>query len=176
MVMVLPIVLLAPRAGQYKEFQRAPLEVAALLAALGGLTAAIFLQRDLPLQFLIFPALTLVAVRLGPAGAAVAGFVVAMVCLPLVMLGDGPSAFSLALDKASRIRLTELVVVAALLTALVTAGAVAEEARLRRLMIGRDRAARAARIRARQAERLAAEVQAARPQKPARHEGAASAV
>ncbi|HZZ90477.1 MAG TPA: hypothetical protein VFE13_19275, partial [Caulobacteraceae bacterium] len=42
-------------------------------------------------------------------------------------------------------------------TTLATACVVADESRLRRLLVNRDRAARAARLRARAAERMAAE-------------------
>lgn len=151
MGIVLPAMLLIARAGQYPEFRRAPLEVVALFAGLVGLTAIVFLERELPLVFLVFPACALVALRLGPPGAAVAGFIVAMVGLPMVMLGLGPPATA-GLGKAARIDLTEAIVAAALFTSLTTAAALADQLRLRRLMLGRDRALRAARARARAAE------------------------
>jgi integral membrane sensor domain MASE1 len=165
MAIVLPAVLLAVRAGQYKEFDRSRLETVAILAGLGALVAAVFLERDLPLHFAIFPALTVVAVRLGPPGAAAAGLLAAMIALPLTMLDQGAAALAPGLGAAGRVRLTELVVAAALITTLVTAVAVGEQTRLRRLMLGRDRAARAARLRARRAERAAAEAQGA-PTRP----------
>lgn len=156
MTIVLPALLLAARAGQYKEFDRSPLETAAILAGLGALVVGVFLERELPLQFAIFPALTLIAVRLGPPGAAAAGLLTAMMALPLTLVGPaapGP-------ESAGRVRVTELVIAAALFSTLVTAIAVGEQTRLRQLMLGRDRAARAARQRARRAESAAAESQA----------------
>jgi hypothetical protein len=116
----------------------------------------VFYQSEAPLQFTIFPALTLIAFRLGPPGAAVAGFLVAMISLPLVMLGHGPAILSPTLDAVGRVRLTEAVVVAGIFTTLATAGAVADQTRLRRLMLDRDRAIRTTRARARQAEQLVA--------------------
>ncbi|HEY1753743.1 MAG TPA: MASE1 domain-containing protein [Caulobacteraceae bacterium] len=157
MSIVLPTVLLMARIGQYKDFDRSWLETAAELGALSALTALVFSQHDLPLDFAIFPALSLVAVRLGPPGAAVACLLVAMISLPLVMLGDGVLARTPGLDVVGRVRLTELIITAALFTTLATAATMAERNRLRRLMLGRDRAARAARTRAREAERLVAE-------------------
>lgn len=156
MLIVLPPALLIARGRHYRELERSRAEVVGLLAGLCGVTAFIYFQRDLPVQFVIFPTLTLVAARLGPSGAASASFLVAVIALPLVMLGRGPISAS-GLDLADRARVTELVIAAALFTALTTAVALAEQARVRRLMIARDRAARLARMRARAAESLAAE-------------------
>jgi integral membrane sensor domain MASE1 len=166
MVIVLPALLLAARAGQYPEFERSLLETTAILAGLCALVAGVFLERDVPLQFAIFPALTVIAVRLGPPGAAAAGLLTAMIALPLTMLGRGSAAFSPGLDAVGRVRLAELSIAAALICTLVTAVAVGEQTRLRRLMLGRDRAARAARLRARRAERAAAEAQAKTVRQP----------
>jgi hypothetical protein len=82
-----------------------------------------------------------------------------MVALPLTLLG--PAAPSAGLDTVGRVRLTELVIATALFSTLVTAIAIGEQTRLRQLMLGRDRAARAARERARRAESAAAQAQAA---------------
>ncbi|MFI4935338.1 MAG: MASE1 domain-containing protein [Caulobacterales bacterium] len=157
MAIVLPAVLLVARSLHYRDFERSGLEMFSLLGGVSALTLAVFLQGELPLFFLIFPALTLVAFRLGPAGAAVAGFLVAVIALPLTLLGHGPSTLAAGLDLTGRVRLTQLFVAAALFTTVATAGALADQARMRRLMIGRDRAARGARLRAREAESLAAE-------------------
>lgn len=156
MAIVLPALLLAARAGQYKEFDRSPLETAAILGGLTALVVGVFLERDLPLQFAIFPALTVIAVRLGPPGAAAAALLTAMVAMPLTLLG--PDTPAPRLDTVARIRLTEVIIAAALFSTLVTAIAVGEQTRLRQLMLGRDRAARAARERARRAESAAAQV------------------
>jgi integral membrane sensor domain MASE1 len=157
MSIVLPTVLLMARIKQYKEFDRSWAETAAELAGLSALTALVFSQHDLPLDFVIFPALSFVGARLGPPGAAVACLLVAMISLPLAMAGDGVLGRTPGLGVVGRVRLTELVIAAALFTTLATAAAMAERNRLQRLMLGRDRAARAARRRAREAERLFAE-------------------
>jgi integral membrane sensor domain MASE1 len=154
MVLVTPAALLMAREGQYKEFRRTRIETVGLLGGVCVLTAAAFWQSELPLQFVIFPALTLVAFRLGPPGAAIAGIFVAVICLALVTLGHGPTMP--ALDRLTQVRLAQLVVAAAVCTTLAAAAVVADRSRLRRLLISRDRAARAARLRARDAEWLAA--------------------
>jgi integral membrane sensor domain MASE1 len=166
MALVTPAVLLMVREGQYKEFRRSRIETAGLLGGVCALTAAAFWQTELPLQFVIFPALTLIAFRLGPAGAAVAGFLVAIIGLSLVMLGHGPTMA--ALDQLGRIRLTEAVMTTAVCATLATAAVVADHARLERLLTGRDRATKAARRRAREAEWLAAQTIDARLGIPAR--------
>jgi integral membrane sensor domain MASE1 len=157
MLIVLPALLLATRLRQYKEFRRSALEIVGIALGLVALTASLFLPPGMPLQFLIYPALTFVAFRLGPPGAAIAGCLVAMICLPLVMMGHAPTAFPAAAVAGDRIRVAELAVAALLFTTLATAGALADQSRLRRMMIWRDQAARAARRRARRAERMAAE-------------------
>jgi integral membrane sensor domain MASE1 len=166
MALVTPAVLLAAREAQYKEFRRSRLETAGLLAGVCALTAAAFWQTELPLQFVIFPALTLVAFRLGPAGAAITGILVAIIGLSLVMLGHGP--IMAALNLLGRVQLTEAVVTTAVCATLATAAVVADHARLERLLIQRDRTARAARRRARDAEWLAAQTIDARLSVPAR--------
>jgi len=158
MTMVTPALLLIARERQYHEFRRSHLETGGLLGGLCGLTAAAFYQSELPLQFVIFPALTLVAFRLGPPGAAIAGFFVAVICLSLVMLGHGPTVLATELDLLGRVRLTQVVVTAALCCTLATATVVAEQARLRQLLVSRDRAVKAALQRARAAERVLVEL------------------
>jgi len=157
MLIVTPALLLITRIRQYKEFHRSPLEVAAIALGLCGLAVSIFVARGMPLQFLVYPALTFVAFRLGPPGAAIAASVVGLVVLPLVVLNHGPASFAAAFAVADRVRLVELAVTSLLFTTLATAGALADQLRLRRMMIWRDQAARAARGRARRAEWLAAE-------------------
>ena len=80
---------------------------------------------------------------------------VAIIALPMTLLRHGPAMLATGMDMVGRLHLTQVFVTAVLFTGLATAGALADQARLRRLALGRDRAARAARVRARDAERLA---------------------
>jgi integral membrane sensor domain MASE1 len=159
MGIVLPALLLIARTRHYPEFRRSPLEVVALFAGLLGLSVVVFLDGQVPLTFLLFPACALIAIRLGPPGAAVAGFVVAMVAMPMVTLGFGPPGLS-GLGKAARLELAEAYAASILFASLTAAVAMADQMRLRRLVLGRDKALRAARARARQAEALAVEPEA----------------
>ena len=156
MAIVLPALLLLVRYEQYKEFRRTWLESAGLLAGVCGLSLAVYLQSVLPLHFVIFPALTLIAFRLGPPGAAVAGFCVATICLICAVEGHGPGMLVTTMSAADRMRLTEVILATAIFTSLATADAVADQLRVRRLLIDHDRAVRAARRKARDGGQSAA--------------------
>jgi integral membrane sensor domain MASE1 len=103
---------------------------------------AVYLQSGLPLHFVIFPTLTLVAFRLGPPGAAVAGFCVATICLICAVEGHGPGMLVTSMSAADRMRLTEVILATAIFTSLATADAVADQLRVRRMLIDHDRAVR----------------------------------
>lgn len=155
LAMVLPAVLLAIRHDRYREFRRAWWETLGLFAGLAGLTALVFYQRQLPVLFAVFPAVTLIAFRLGPPGAAVAGFVVGVIALPLTLFDHGPMTLARDLDFAAQIRMAQVFVCCLLFTGIGTAVALADQTRLRRMLLRRDRAARLSRQRALDAERLA---------------------
>jgi integral membrane sensor domain MASE1 len=145
MAIVLPALLLLVRYEQYKEFRRPWLEVAGLIVGVCGVSLAVYLQSGLPLHFVIFPTLTLIAFRLGPPGAAVAGFCVATICLICAVEGHGPGMLVASLSAAARMRLTEVILATAIFTSLATADAVADQLRVRRMLIDHDRAVRARR-------------------------------
>lgn len=163
MVLVTPSVLLVARESQYKEFRRSAVETGGLVGGVCGLAIAVFWQSELPLHFVIFPALTLVAFRLGPPGAAVTGFFAGVIGVTLAALGHGPVMLATVLDQMGRVRLTQVVAVTELCTSLATAVVVADHSRLQRLLIARDRAVRAALMRARVAERMLVEAMQPRP-------------
>jgi len=155
LAMVLPAVLLTTRYSQYREFYRPWWEALALFSGLAALTALVFYQARLPVLFAVFPAVTLIAFRLGPPGAAAAGFVVGMIALPLTLFDHGPATLARGLDFAGQVRLTQVFVCCVLFTGVGTAVALADQTRLRRMLVRRDRAARLSRQRALDAERLA---------------------
>jgi integral membrane sensor domain MASE1 len=168
LAIVLPALLLLARHEQYKEFRRTWFETVGLVAGVCGVALAVYLQNGLPLHFVIFPALTLVAFRLGPPGAAVAGFCVATICLICAVEGHGPGMLVTNLSPVARMRLTEVILATAIFTSLATADAVADQLRVRRLLIDHDRAARAARRKARLAAHAAAARAGRRDSVPAR--------
>ena len=126
-----------------------------LFAGLAGLTGLVFWQAGLPALFAVFPAVTLIAFRLGPPGAAAAGFVTGVIALPLTLTGHGPATLARDLDFAGQIRLAQVFVCCVLFTGIGTAVALADQTRLRRMLLRRDRAARISRQRAVDAEHLA---------------------
>lgn len=164
--MVLPAVLLATRHARYREFYRPWWEIVGLFSGLAGLTALVFFQAQLPILFVVFPAVTLIAFRLGPPGAAAAGFVVGVIALLLTLLGHGPTMLAKDLDFAGQIRLTQVFVCCVLFTGVGTAVALADQTRLRRMLVRRDRVARQSRQRALDAERMARAVGATALREP----------
>jgi integral membrane sensor domain MASE1 len=155
LAMVLPAVLLAARHARYREFYRPWWEILGLFSGLAGLTALVFYQAQWPVLFAVFPAVTLIAFRLGPPGAAAAGFAVGMIALPLTLFGHGPAMLAQGLDFAGQIRLAQVFVCCVLFTGVGTAVALADQTRLRRMLVRRDRIARQSRQRALDAERMA---------------------
>jgi hypothetical protein len=163
LAVVLPAVLLAARFAQYREFHRSLFETAGLAVGLALLTAAVFYQSQFPLLFVLYPMVTLIAFRLGPPGAALAALLIGAIALPLTLLDMGPAAIAPGLGAADRLNLIQAFVLVCLYTGVATAGALADQSRLRRLLFWRDRAARVARARAHQAERRAQPVPHAAP-------------
>jgi len=158
LAVVLPAALLLAKSPRYGDFRRSMIEAAALLAALGGLTLAIFFAPGASRFFLIFPAVTFVALRLGPRGAALGAFLVAAIAILGALMGHGPAALDPRLGLAGRLGLTLIFAAAVHFTALTAGGAQADRTRLWRLLTARDRAARAAAARARKAESELAEM------------------
>jgi integral membrane sensor domain MASE1 len=157
MAVMMPAVLLVARYGQYRDFHRGAAETAGLFAAMalvGGLT---LWQSELPLFFIVFPMMTLIAFRLGPPGAAIAACIVGVLAITFCLGGRGPAMLAANLDMAGRLRLTQGMVAACLFTGVATAIALADQTRLRRLLAWRDRSARSARRRAQEAEAFAAQ-------------------
>lgn len=157
MAVVLPAVLLVARYSQYRDFQRSVLETGALFAGMALVAWVALYQSQLPLFFVVFPMMTLIAFRLGPPGAAIAACLVGVIAVPLSLLGHGPAVLAIGLDYAGRLRLTQGMVAACLFTGVATATALADQTRLRRLLAWRDRATRSARRRAQEAEAYAAQ-------------------
>ena len=156
MAIVLPALLLIVRREQYREFSRSWFESVGLIAAVCGVALAVYIQNGLPLHFVIFPALMLVAFRLGPPGAAVAGLCVAAICLICAAEGHGPGMLVTGFGPAARLGLTEVILATAIFTSLAAADAVADQQRVRRLLVNHDRYVRAARRKSRAAAQLVA--------------------
>ena len=156
MAIVLPSVLLILRADTSRDFERDRLEQVGLYGLVAALCLGGLVADRFPVPLLIFPALTLVAFRLGPRGAAVAALIVATLCASLVLREGGPANWT-TWTIVEKTRTLQLLIAAGFLTSLSTALAIADQKRLKRLWASRSRVARAAEARAVAAGRAKAE-------------------
>lgn len=104
----------------------------------------LFLTSSLPALFLLFPVLVFISFRHGPAGAARAVLLTNFAVFLFTVAGQGPLAALLAGGDDYVASLQQLFVAAVTLTALPVAGALAEQARLRRGLARREGQARRA--------------------------------
>jgi signal transduction histidine kinase len=148
MAVVLPGVLVLIDAEHRRTFHRTPIERVGHVAMIVVLTVAVFMPGGLPLPFILFPAVVLTAFRLGPRGAAQAALIAACVAIPLVVEGvwtrDNPTFW----DRGDRVRLVQVFVGLLFVTGLAAGLALAQQERLRRLLVRREQLTRAARARA----------------------------
>ncbi|HEY9235032.1 MULTISPECIES: hybrid sensor histidine kinase/response regulator [Phenylobacterium] len=146
MVIVLPAILLAARPGLMREFQRPAIEELALYALVAASGVIAFTPMRFPLVLLFFPAMTLVAFRLGPRGAAIAALIMGVTAS--IMVVQAPLAEGVSWSVMERTRAMQFLVALCFFTSLTTAMAIFEQKRMKRLWIGRTRAARASQDRA----------------------------
>jgi len=148
MVVVLPAAMTLLDAEHRKSFTRSLSERVGLVALIAGLTWAVFYARGVGAPFLLFPAVMLVAFRLGPRGAAQASLLVAAIALPLTLQGLwDPSGYS-QWTSQQQVRVIQIFVGLMFGTGLAAGLALAQQERLRRLLIRREFLTRAARARA----------------------------
>ena len=148
MSIVLPAVLVLLDSEHRRAFQRGLPEQLGLAALVAILTATVFYAKGLPAPFLLFPAALLAAFRLGPRGAAQASLIVACVAIPLTVRGLWTQQISTDWSQAHQNRLVQVFVGVLFVTSLATGLALAQQERLRRLLVRREQLTRAARARA----------------------------
>ena len=148
MGIVLPALLILTRGHARPQFRRSLLEVVSLFSAVTVGAIAVFGQNEYPLPFLVYASLTVLAFRLGPRGAVLGGLLVSAIAMGLYMLSGPPVFFSNTRDPAVRMHLMQLYCMVAFYSALLTATAVAGQARLEAMFVARMRVARHARARA----------------------------
>jgi signal transduction histidine kinase len=148
MSIVLPAVLVLMDGEHRRAFQRGVPEQLGLAALVAVLTATVFYAKGLPAPFLLFPAALLAAFRLGPRGAAQASLIVACVAIPLTVQGLWTQQISTDWSQAHQNRLVQVFVGVLFVTSLATGLALAQQERLRRLLVRREQLTRAARARA----------------------------
>jgi diguanylate cyclase (GGDEF)-like protein len=111
--------------------RRSWVEAAMLLAAVLGVSVAVFSPNVPPIQFLVMPAVLLASFRLGPLGAALATVIVAIVGTLGTVMGVG-SAAATADDLTLRVFNFQLNLAVLFLTALPIGAAMAQRAELER--------------------------------------------
>ncbi|MGA0601636.1 ATP-binding protein [Caulobacter sp. KR2-114] len=147
MGVALPAVLILMHGRELPAFRRSLAEKLTLLTLAAVATAMVYGQSRMPLPFMVYTCLTILAFRLGPRGAVMGGVISALVATTVNLLGSQAPAL-VGLTPAMRIHLTELFAAAAFYSALVTATAVAGQARAQALLVARMRVAREARAKA----------------------------
>lgn len=95
LLVVAPTGVLLARSHRFSDGQETPAwRAAALLAALAGVTVAVFSQSAAPITFLVFAPLMLIAFSLAPHWSAVAVIMVAGVSIGFSLIGCGPFVLS----------------------------------------------------------------------------------
>ncbi|KQY31095.1 histidine kinase [Caulobacter sp. Root1455] len=148
MAIVLPAVLVLLDSEHRRAFQRPMPETLGLGLLVAVLTATVFHAKGLPAPFLLFPVALLAAFRLGPRGAAQASLIVACVAIPLTVHGLWGPQISTNWSQAHQNRLVQVFVGVLFVTSLAAGLALAQQERLRRLLVRREQLTRAARARA----------------------------
>jgi len=147
MSVTLPAVLLLARGRRAPEFQRSLAEQIVLYGSVFALSVVAYLPSTFPTPILLTPLLVIAAFRLGPRGAALAALMMSVVCTLVVTLGPVAKLASLW-SPVQRIHNLQLVIALAFMTSLSVALILAEQARVRRLLAMRTRAAKRAQARA----------------------------
>lgn len=147
LAVVLPAILVLLDAEHRRAFHRSRRERLALYASIAVMTAICFYPDGIPAPFLIFPLAVLAAFRLGARGAAESSLVVACIAIPLVA-SSGYLAVGLRWADANPARIVQVFVSLLFGTSLATGLALAQQERLKRLLVRREQLTRAARARA----------------------------
>ncbi|TCS13626.1 ATP-binding protein [Caulobacter sp. BK020] len=148
MAIVLPAVLVLLDGEHRRAFHRPLLEQLGLALLAAALSALVFHGKGLPVPFMLFPVALLTAFRLGPRGAAQTSLIVACVAIPLTVHGLWNSQIQTDWSQAHQNRLVQVFVGVLFVTSLATGLALAQQERLRRLLVRREQLTRAARARA----------------------------
>jgi signal transduction histidine kinase len=155
---VVPAITILYRPQRYRSFSFSKLELFGALCAFAVFAVGVFVaDYTLPLLFLMFPAMMLLAFRYGPVGAAWGVLTVGGLALFFTFSVPGVLGEAAGLGFLSRVQLMQAFLVVLLVTALPVAGAVATSARMRLLLARRSLVARQARQKAERASMARAE-------------------
>ena len=147
MMITLPAVLILFDRRGHREFRRSPTEELLVYAGVSAISLGAYLPSTFPTPLLVTPIMVVAAFRLGPRGAALSAVIMAVFSTLMVTLGPQSGIASLW-TQTQRIHNLQFVIAAAFFTSLSVALIISEQARVRRLLAMRTRAARNAQGRA----------------------------
>ena len=147
MAVVLPAVLVLIDAEHRRSFHRSLTERIALLASVAALTVVCFHPDGIATPFMIFPLAMMASFRLGARGAAQASLIVACAAVPFMVQG-ADTVFLVGWGEANQTRIIQIFVALLFGTSLAAGLALAQQERLKRLLVRREQLTRAARARA----------------------------
>ncbi|PTS90342.1 MULTISPECIES: hybrid sensor histidine kinase/response regulator [unclassified Caulobacter] len=147
LAIVLPASLILLDAEHRRNFRRPLGERLALYAAIALITATCFYPGGFFAPFMIFPFAMIAAFRLGARGAAESSLIVASVAIPLVTSASN-DIIGLRWGTANPIRIVQVFIALLFTMSLATGLALAQQERLKRLLVRREQLTRAARARA----------------------------
>ncbi len=147
MVITLPAVLLLVDRRAGSEQRRGRLTEIAVYGLVILVSAAAYLPWTFPAPLLITPTLVVAAFTLGPRASALSAVIMAVICTIVLTLGPVGGVAEMW-SQAQRIHNLQFVIASAFFTSLSVALILAEQARTRRLLAMRTRAAKRAQTRA----------------------------
>nr|WP_295107922.1 MASE1 domain-containing protein [uncultured Caulobacter sp.] len=147
LAVALPAALVLIDAEHRRTFQRDWRETLLLMFAVAAVTLLCAHPASGAPPFLIFPIALAAAYRLGARGAAMACVIVAVFTLPIAMSGASPR-FNAILGPVAQARTIQVFIAVLFYTSLAAGLALAQQDRLKRLLLRRDLLTRAARSRA----------------------------
>ncbi|WP_332873006.1 ATP-binding protein [Caulobacter hibisci] len=156
MTVGLPVTLILFDPDIPHGFERSPWEKLACYLAVAVGAGLAFGRPGHTLPFLVFPVGVLAAFRLGPKGAAWATVIIAAIAAPLNVLGLTAEAATRA-QASERMHALQLLISALLFTCMTAALALANQQRLKRLLVRRQGLARKAQARAQAASQAKTE-------------------
>jgi signal transduction histidine kinase len=147
LAVVLPATLVLIDAEHRRYFRKPWREQLTLMFAVAVVTILCAHPASGAPPFLIFPIALLAAYRLGARGAALASLLVAVITLPIAMSGGSPR-FNAVLGPVDQARTIQVFIAVLFYTCLAASLALAQQDRLKRLLLRRELLTRAARGRA----------------------------
>jgi signal transduction histidine kinase len=147
LAVVLPGALVLIDAEHRRSFKRPWPEQLALLFAVTAVTLLCAHPTSGAPPFLIFPIALVTAYRLGARGAAMASLIVALIALPIAMAGSS-QRFIAILDQIAQARTIQVFITVLFYTCLAAGLVLAQQDRLKRLLVRRELLTRTARSRA----------------------------